>query len=238
MIGVVDYINQVVILAGGKGTRMREMTSDLPKPMVDIGGRPVLDHLIEIFNNFGKFEYIICTGYLGDKIQEYYKGSENIKVVHTGDETNTGGRVSKLRDILNNRFIVTYGDGLANVNILELIDFHKKNKRIGTVTVTNPTSRFGLVEFDENNVVKQFIEKPKLDGFVNIGFFVFEKIFLDYLNENSILESEPLRELSKNNQLDAFVHNGYFEPMDTYREYLSMNKLWKSGDPPWLKQDI
>ena len=231
-----DYINQVVILAGGKGTRMREMTSDLPKPMVEIGGRPVLDHLIEIFNNFGKFEYIICTGYLGDKIEEYYKGSENIKVVYTGDETNTGGRVSKLRDILNNRFIVTYGDGLANVNILELIDFHKKNERIGTVTVTNPTSRFGLVEFDENSVVKQFIEKPKLDGFVNIGFFVFEKIFLDYLNENSILESEPLIELSENNQLDAFVHNGYFEPMDTYREYLSMNKLWESGDPPWLKR--
>ena len=227
------FLKQVVILAGGKGTRMREMTTDLPKPMVNIGDKPVIDHLIEIFEYFGNFEFVIPTGYLGNIIDEHFKNKKNVRVVETGLDTNTGGRIKKIEDILDERFLVTYGDGLANVNINKLIDFHKKNNSIGTMTVTNPVSRFGLVNFNEESRVESFIEKPKLDGFVNIGFMIFEKKFLKYLNYESTLESNPLTELSKDGELYAFKHFGFFEPMDTYREYLNMNKLHNSGNMPW-----
>mgnify|MGYP001355806979 CR=1 FL=1 len=227
------FLKQVVILAGGKGTRMREMTTDLPKPMVSIGDKPVIDHLIEIFEYFGNFEFVIPTGYLGNIIEEHFKNKKNVRVVETGLDTNTGGRIKKIEDILEERFLVTYGDGLANVNINKLIDFHKKNNGIGTMTVTNPVSRFGLVNFNKESRVESFIEKPKLDGFVNIGFMIFEKNFLKYLNYESTLESKPLAELSKDGELYAFKHFGFFEPMDTYREYLNMNKLYNSGNMPW-----
>ena len=227
------FLKQVVILAGGKGTRMREMTTDLPKPMVSIGDKPVIDHLIEIFEYFGNFEFVIPTGYLGNIIEEHFKNKKNVRVVETGLDTNTGGRIKKIEDILEERFLVTYGDGLANVNINKLIDFHKKNNSIGTMTVTNPVSRFGLVNFNKESRVESFIEKPKLDGFVNIGFMIFEKKFLKYLNYESTLESKPLAELSKDGELYAFKHFGFFEPMDTYREYLNMNKLYNSGNIPW-----
>ena len=227
------FLKQVVILAGGKGTRMREMTTDLPKPMVSIGDKPVIDHLIEIFEYFGNFEFVIPTGYLGNIIEEHFKNKKNVRVVETGLDTNTGGRIKKIEDILEERFLVTYGDGLANVNINKLIDFHKKNNSIGTMTVTNPMSRFGLVNFNKASRVESFIEKPKLDGFVNIGFMIFEKNFLKYLNYESTLESKPLAELSKDGELYAFKHFGFFEPMDTYREYLNMNKLYNSGNIPW-----
>jgi len=227
-------INQVVILAGGKGTRMREMTEDLPKPMVPIGGKPVLDHLISIFQKKGNFKFIICSGYLEEKIQEHYKNISNVDVVFTGDETQTGGRLYKVRDFLEDNFIFTYGDGLANVNVQQLAKFHLSHNKIGTITVTNPVSRFGLIEFDNDQVVNNFVEKPKLPGFVNIGFMAFKKEIINFLDENVILESSPLQNLSKKSQLLANIHDGYFEPMDTYREYLQMNEYWKSGQPPWL----
>jgi glucose-1-phosphate cytidylyltransferase len=226
-------IKQVVILAGGKGTRMKEMTSDLPKPMVEIGGIPVLDHLINIFENFGKFEFVVCTGYLGNIIQKHYKNISNVTVVDTGIDTNTGGRISKIKQILEENFIVTYGDGLANVNIKDLKEFHQKKDTLGTITVTNPTSRFGLVEFNTQNLVTNFVEKPKLEQFINIGFMVFKKDFVNYLNFDSVLETKPLQNLVLEKQLSAYVHKGYFEPMDTYREYLQLNKYWDSGYIPW-----
>ena len=227
-------VKQIVLLAGGKGTRMRELTETIPKPMVEVGGMPVLKHLINIFEYFDKYEFIISTGYKSKIIEDYFKDSKNIKVINTGDETNTGGRVYKLSEYLNDDFIVTYGDGLANVNIEKLIDFHKNHGDMATITVTNPTSRFGLVEFNDDNVVQKFVEKPKLDGFINIGFFVFNLRVLNYLNENSTLETEPLISLSQDSALHAFKHLGYFEPMDTYREYLQLNKYWDSGNPPWM----
>lgn len=227
-------VKQVVLLAGGKGTRMRELTETLPKPMVEIGGIPVLKHLISIFEIFDNFEFIVSTGYKSEIIENYFKNSKNVKVVNTGEETNTGGRVYKLLKHLDENFIVTYGDGLANVNINNLINFHKNHGNLATITVTNPVSRFGLVDFDENNVVKKFIEKPKLDAFINIGFFVFNIKVLEYLNDDSILETTPLINLAKDSSLHAFKHLGYFEPMDTYREYLQLNKYWESGNPPWL----
>ena len=230
-------IKQVVILAGGKGIRMREMTEDLPKPMVPVGGIPVLDHLINIYEKHGNFEYLICSGYLGEIISKRYESVNNVKVIDTGLDTNTGARLLKLREFLDEEFMITYGDGLANVNITELINFHKSKKTIGTLTVTNPVSRFGLVEFDKSKIVKKFVEKPKLEGFINIGFMIFKNKFLDYLNENTSLESEPLSSLADDLQLSAYNHKGYFEPMDTYREYLSMNKLWESGNPPWMMDE-
>ena len=226
-------INQVVLLAGGKGTRMRELTETIPKPMVEIGKSPVLQHLIDIFENFNNFNYIIATGYKSEIIEKHFANTKNIKTVQTGEETNTGGRVFKLANLLDDKFIVTYGDGLANVNIEKLIEFHESHDKLGTVTVTNPVSRFGLVEFDSNFTVNKFIEKPKLDGYVNIGFMVFDKNFLEYLDEKSTLETDPLMNLAKDGQLKAFIHNGYFEPMDTYREYVRLNELWQSGKPPW-----
>jgi len=227
-------INQVVILAGGKGTRMREMTEDLPKPMVLIGGIPVIQHLINIFNFFGDFEFIICAGYKKEIIFNYFKGTKNVIVVDTGIDTNTGGRILKARNYLEDNFIVTYGDGLANVNINNLIDFHRAHKNIGTITVANPISRFGLLEFNNKKCVTNFVEKPKLDVYVNIGFMIFKNEFLNYLNENSTLEIEPLKLLTSDQELFAFEHSGYFEPMDTYREYLKLNKYWEEGNPPWM----
>ena len=227
-------VNQVVLLAGGKGTRMRELTETIPKPMVKVGELPVLEHLINIFEFFNDFSYLVASGYKGEIIDNHFKNFDNVKTIFTGDETNTGGRVFKLKDNLDDIFIVTYGDGLANVNINELIKFHNSHNKIGTITVTNPISRFGLVDFDNNNIVKKFIEKPKLDGFVNIGFMVFKKEILNYLDEDSTLETSPLINLSKDSELVAFTHDGYFEPMDTYREFIQLNKYWESGNPPWM----
>jgi len=232
-----NEIKQVVILSGGKGTRMREMTESLPKPMVPVGGIPVLEHLINIFQQHNEFEFLICSGYKSEIIENHFDSSKNVKVINTGLDTNTGGRLYNIREILDENFLVTYGDGLANVNITNLINFHNSSESIGTITVTNPTSRFGLVEFTDDKVVKKFIEKPKLDGFINIGFMVFNNTFLKYLTEDSTLESNPLMSLSEDRQLRAFVHSGYFEPMDTYREYLNLNKLWDSGEKPWTKID-
>jgi len=229
-----NSIKQVVILAGGKGTRMREMTSDLPKPMVKIGNLPVLEHLLNIFKKYDEFEFLICSGYLGEVIEDYFSEFKNVKIVDTGIETNTGGRIVKIKKYLNESFIVTYGDGLANVNISNLIKFHQGHKKKSTITVTNPISRFGLVKFNKENLVNDFVEKPKLPGYVNIGFMVFQKDALEYFEENSVLELEPLKRLVADKELKAFVHEGYFEPMDTYREYLHMNELWNSGSPPWV----
>jgi glucose-1-phosphate cytidylyltransferase len=226
-------IKQVVLLAGGKGTRMREMTETLPKPMVPIGDIPVLEHLINIFERFGEFNYLICSGYKGYVIEEYFKDNPKVTVIDTGEETNTGGRIFKISDYLDENFIVTYGDGLANVPIDKLINSFLRNNKIGTMTVTNPRSRFGLVEFDSDQIVKSFIEKPILDGYINIGFMAFNKKILDFLEEDATLETEPLHSLVEISELSAFIHNGYFEPMDTYREYLQMNELWESGERPW-----
>ena len=226
-------VNQVVLLAGGKGTRMRELTETIPKPMVEIGNSPVLQHLIDIFKNFNNFNYLVATGYKSEIIEKHFNNTNNINTIQTGEETNTGGRVFKLANLLDDTFIVTYGDGLANVNINNLIEFHESHEKLGTVTVTNPVSRFGLVEFDSDFTVNKFIEKPKLDGYVNIGFMVFDKSFLEYLDEKSTLETDPLMQLAEDGQLKAFTHDGFFEPMDTYREYVRLNELWESGNPPW-----
>lgn len=226
-------INQVVILAGGRGTRMREKTETLPKPMVRIGNKPVLLHLIEIFQHFQNFEFIVCTGYKSEIIQNYFKNFKNVKTIYTGLNTNTGGRLYRIKNFLEENFLFTYGDGLANVNIKNLINNHFKKNKIGTITVANPRSRFGLVEFDKNLLVKKFTEKPTLEGYVNIGFMVFNREIVNELNKNSILETTPLINLVNKRELSVNIHKDFFEPMDTYRDYIELNRLWKNGNAPW-----
>ncbi len=231
-------INQVILLAGGKGTRMRELTESLPKPMVPIGDKPVLHHLIDIFTKFGEFEFIVCSGYMTEKIENYFQNFKNVKVIDTGLDTPTAGRILHISEHLDENFIITYGDGLANVRIDELIKFHFSHENIGTLTSTNPTSKFGLVEFDKEFKVTQFIEKPKLtNDFVNIGFMVFNKKFEKYLKPDAALEEYSLIKLCEDSELRTFIHNYYFEPMDTYREYLNLNNLYESGKTPWLEYE-
>ena len=230
-----EEVNTVVILAGGKGTRMREETEFIPKPMVRVGGIPVIEHLINYISKFKKFEFIICTGYKEEVIQDYFTINKypNVKVLPTGLDTNTGGRIFKVKNYINGDFIMTYGDGLADVDINKLIEFHQHHKKTATLTVNKPVSRFGLVEFEKNGEVIEFTEKPILNSFVNIGYMVFTRQIFQYLNENVVFENRPLKSLARNKEIYAFIHNGFFRPMDTYREYLELNKMWDKGEAPW-----
>ena len=230
-----EEINTVVILAGGKGTRMREETEFIPKPMVKIGGIPVLEHIINYISKFKNFEFIICTGYKEEVIQEYFTGGkyQNVKILPTGLETNTGGRIAKVKKFIEGDFIMTYGDGLADVDINKLIEFHQQHNKTATITVNKPVSRFGLVEFEKNGEVIEFIEKPTLDSFVNIGYMVLTRQIFQYLNGNLVFENEPLKSLAKNKEIYAFTHPGFFRPMDTYREYLELNTMWDEDKAPW-----
>ncbi len=228
-------VNTVVILAGGKGTRMREQTEFIPKPMVKIGELPILVHLINHFNKFGDFKFIICTGYKEEIIFDYFKKNkfDNVKLLETGFETNTGGRIFQAKDIIEDDFMMTYGDGLSDVNIKELVNFHEVHKKTATITVTKPTSRFGLVNFDEKGKVKKFIEKPMLDSYINMGYMVLKQKVFEYLDDDVVFENEPLINLSKDEEIYAFKHKGFFRPMDTYREYLELKDMWDSGNAPW-----
>lgn len=228
-------VNTIVILAGGKGTRMREQTEFIPKPMVKIGELPILVHLINHFNKFGDFKFIICTGYKEEIIFDYFKKNkfDNVKLLETGFETNTGGRIFQAKDIIEDDFIMTYGDGLSDVNIKELLNFHEVHKKTATITVTKPTSRFGLVNFDEKGKVKKFIEKPMLDSYINMGYMVLKQKVFEYLDVDVVFENEPLINLSKDEEIYAFKHKGFFRPMDTYREYLELKDMWDSGNAPW-----
>ena len=229
-------VKNIVILAGGKGTRMREYPQTVPKPMVKIGGLPVLTHITNYFDKFGDFKYIICSGYKEEVLFDYYENNPNkkVQVVPTGIETNTGGRIKKIKKYLeSDNFIMTYGDGLADVNVEELINFHKKNKKTATITVHKPEFRFGVVNFDKNDEVESFVEKPTLNHYVNIGYMVLNNNIFKYLNDDLALETKPLVELANNKELSAFRHDGFFKPMDTYREYLELNDLWEQNKAPW-----
>jgi glucose-1-phosphate cytidylyltransferase len=253
---------KVVILAGGLGTRMREETEFKPKPMVEVGERPILWHIMKNFAHFGLKDFVVATGYRHEVIQDYflnYKTRNNdftialdssappvihgenevlgwrVTVANTGAKTMTGGRVSKLREHLGNEpFIVTYGDSLANVDIAALLESHRRSGALATVTMVRPVSRFGILEVDEETGrVNKFREKPMIEGWVNIGFFVMQPEVLTYLDDDSVLEEGPLAALAAAGQLSSFKHEGFWQPMDTYREYKIMNDLWEKGNPPW-----
>lgn len=252
---------KVVLLAGGLGTRLREETEFRPKPMVEIGGKPIIWHIMKNFAHFGYREFVICIGYKGEIIKDYflnYRGHANdftvrlgkraeieyhdsaddaewvVTVVDTGSRTMTGGRVKQVKPFTgDDRFIVTYGDGLADVNIKSLVEFHVAHGRLATVTTVQPFSRFGLLDLRPDGMVERFEEKPRLSGHVNAGFFVFEPGVFSYLDEDSVLEQEPLEALAKDRQLFGFRHEGFWQPMDTYREFTMLNEMWASGNAAW-----
>jgi len=213
-----------VILAGGKGTRISELTKKIPKPMIKIMGRPIIFRIMKHYSDFGIKDFIIAAGYKQNIIKKYFKKKKpknwNIQIIDTGQNTMTGGRLKRLKKYLNNEtFLVTYGDGLSNVNINKLIKFHKKFKKISTLTSVRPPARFGAIKI-KGNQVTYFKEKSKLDeGWINGGFFVFEpQIFKFIKNDKTFLERDPLQKLGKKKQLLAFKHNGFWQCMDTLRD--------------------
>ena len=211
---------KVVILAGGRGSRLSEYTSSIPKPMVKIGGVPILKRIIGIYKNYGFNEFIVASGYKSEIIKSYFKKNKNIKVIFTGKNTMTGGRVKRLEKYLKKeRFLLTYGDGLCDINIKRLIKFHKKNKNIVTLTATRPPARFGGIKISGNKV-KYFKEKSSLDeGWINGGFFVMEPTVFKFLKTDStILERQPLEKISKLKKLGAYKHHKNWQCMDTIRD--------------------
>ena len=252
---------KAVLLAGGLGTRMREETEFRPKPMVEVGGRPVLWHIMKVLGAQGITDFIICAGYkseyiknyfynygasnldftvrLGDQSSTVFHGSHDefdwtVTVADTGDSTMTGGRIKMIEKYVQGEtFLATYGDGIADINVKALLEFHNSHGKTATMTVTQPTSRFGVVEIEDSGIVSQFREKPKVNDWINMGYFVFKPLVFDYLSLDSVLEESPLRDLASHKELGAFRHSGFWQPMDTYRESLLLNSLWDQGQAPW-----
>ena len=251
---------KAVILAGGLGTRISEETHLRPKPMIEIGGRPMLWHIMKIYSAYGINDFIICCGYKGYLIKEYFanyflhmsdvtfhmhsnsmevhrKQAEpwTVTLVDTGESTMTGGRLKRVRDYVHEPFCFTYGDGVADVNITSLIDHHNTNGRIATVTAVQPPGRYGSLQFGDTNEVTGFLEKPEGDGgWINGGFFVLHPTAIDRIeNDSTVWEQEPLRGLAQDGELSAFFHNGFWQPMDTLRDRRLLESFWEEGRAPW-----
>jgi len=253
---------KTVILCGGLGTRLREETEFRPKPMVEIGGRPILWHIMKIYAHYGFRDFVLCLGYKGNSIKEYflnyeamnndfsiclgdksrieYQGSHAeqdfaVTLADTGQESMTGGRVRKIQKYIDgDTFLLTYGDGVADVDIGRVLAFHKSHGRLATVTTVAPISRFGIMELAEHDRVLRFTEKPKSEGWLSAGYFVFDRRIFEYLSgDDCILEREPMERLAAEGQLMAYRHDGFFYAMDTFREYQHLNELWSTGAAPW-----
>lgn len=254
---------KVLILAGGLGTRLSEETDLRPKPMVEIGGRPILWHIMKIYSSYGFNDFVILTGYKSHIIKDYFINyytqysditvdmADNsieihktrhepwkVTMLYTGKETMTGGRIKKAKDYIGNEpFLLTYGDGVSDVNIKELLEFHKKSGKLATLTAIQPSGKFGAIAINENNNVNSFMEKPKGDGaWINGGFFVCEPQVLDYIRDEdrAIFEREPLENLAKDNQLNAYKHDGFWRAMDTLKDKNDLTEMWSSQKAPWM----
>ena len=253
---------KAVIMAGGLGTRLAEETSVRPKPMVEIGGKPMLWHIMNIFAAGGVKEFCVACGYKGEQIKEYFGNFHlhhadltvdmrthavdlhndttpdwRVHLVDTGLNTMTGGRIKRLADYIGDgTFMMTYGDGVADVDIRALIDFHRAHGKLATLTAVRPPARFGGLEFDGDRVVN-FIEKPQIgEGWINGGFMVLEPAVLSYIEgDDTIFEQNPLEKLSRDGQLMAYRHEGFWQPMDTLREKQLLEKLWQGGKAPWKR---
>jgi len=226
----------VVILCGGKGLRYKEKTNAIPKPMIRIGERPMLWHIMKSFSFFGFKRFILCLGYKGNKIREYFKNYTDwdVTCVDTGLNTNTGGRLYRVKDhISSDTFFVTYGDGLADINLRDELTYHKAHGKIATMAVVRPPTHFGVVNIGPENLVSSFVEKPKLDIFVNGGFFVFNRKMLEYSSRNSILERDTLPKLADDQELIAFFHHGFWRCLDNYKDHLEISRIWKEGNNGW-----
>ena len=255
---------KAVILAGGYGTRLSEETAIRPKPMVEIGHQPILWHIMKIYSTYGINEFIICSGYKGHIIKEYFANyylkmsnvtfdlQENkleihqssvepwrITVVDTGDKTMTGGRINRAKDFIGGEsFCLSYGDGVADVNIKSLIEFHQKQDTLVTLTAVQPPGRFGAFTLEsDDNMIRSFSEKPPGDGsaaWINGGFFVVEPAAIDYItSDTTVWEREPLEKLARDGELSAFRHPGFWHSLDTLRDRNVLKELWRSGDAPW-----
>jgi len=251
---------KVVILAGGLGTRLSEETSIKPKPMVEIGGMPILWHIMKHYSHYGYNEFIVCLGYKGYAIKEFFANyflhrsnitfdiQNNIMKVHntisepwkvtlidTGEHTMTGGRIKRIQEYIGEEtFMLTYGDGVSNIDINQLVEFHKSHGKIGTISSTQPEGRFGSLEINNDHSVNRFMEKPKGDGsWINIGFFVFEARIFDYIQNDSTLvfEKAPLENLVRDGQLNTFQHKGFWSCMDTLRDKIKLEELWETSAP-------
>ena len=229
---------KVVILAGGYGTRISEESHLRPKPMIEIGGKPILWHILKIYSSFGFNDFIICCGYKGEQIKEYFTNSNqeswNVELVDTGLDTMTGGRLKRIQNHINETFCMTYGDGVSNIDVNNLIAFHREKKSIATLTAVHPPERFGVLSLNADYVT-EFREKPSGESsWINGGFFVFEPEIFDYLQDDStILERTPLETLAKEKKLTAFRHDGFWYAMDTLRERKHLENLWVLQKAPW-----
>lgn len=254
---------KVVILCGGLGTRLREETEFRPKPLVEIGGRPILWHIMKIYARHGFRDFVLCLGYRGQMIKDYFLNYEamnndftinlgrrhqidyhgahteqdfRVTLAETGQETMTGGRVKRVEKYVEgDTFLATYGDGLADLDIRAALDFHHSHGRLATVTTVHPLSRFGVLDVEkESGRVREFAEKPLMQGWASAGYFIFDRRVFDYLaGDDCVLEREPLERLAAEGQLMAYRHDGFFYTMDTYREYEYLNGLWAAGRAPW-----
>lgn len=251
---------KVVILAGGLGTRISEETDVRPKPMVEIGGRPILWHIMKIYSSYGLNDFVVCLGYKGYVIKEYFSNYSlhmsdvtfdvangrcevlqnsaepwRVTLIDTGAETMTGGRLKRVAPLLGDTFCMTYGDGVADVNIGELLKFHQAHGNKATLTATRPPARFGALTFENENLVASFEEKPLGEqSFINGGFFVLDKSVIDLIDgDDCVWERTPLERLSQARQLRAFKHEGFWQPMDTLRDKVLLQNLWQSGKAPW-----
>jgi len=255
---------KVVLLAGGLGTRLSEETATRPKPMVDIGGYPIIWHLMNIYASAGFEEFIVALGYKQDVIKDYFRSvyaanndflvdfttgqiefrerarlNWKVHLVDTGLGTMTGGRIKRLQPLIGDEtFMCTYGDGLASIDVKRLLEFHRAKKRLATITAVRPPARFGTLEIDGDRVV-QFAEKPQTsEGWINGGFFVFEPGIFDLIEgDETVLEHEPLANLAQKGQLSVYKHEGFWQPMDTLREKRLLEELWASGSPPWVRKN-
>jgi glucose-1-phosphate cytidylyltransferase len=229
----------VVILCGGRGTRLRERTETLPKALVEIGGRPILWHVIGIYAAQGFQRFLLATGYLGEMVEEFAEAEDwpdpvSVECVDTGADTPTGGRIARLgAEMLGERFCATYADGVADVDLGALLGFHAAEGALATMTVVRPHLQWGVADVGEDGEVSGFVEKPRSEHWINGGFFCFEAGALDYLGEDSVLEREPLRQLAADGELRAHRHEGFWDCMDTYKDAVVLNDLWAKGEAPW-----
>jgi glucose-1-phosphate cytidylyltransferase len=259
---------QVIILCGGRGTRLREQTEFIPKPLVEIGGLPILWHVMKIYAHFGFTDFILALGYLGHRIKDYflpYGGEQHgvrlpiadcqspdsgkspianrqspigaewhILFADTGQDTPTGGRIKALEQFIEgDTFLATYSDGLADLDLSALLAFHRSHGRLATLTAVRPYSQFGLLDLEETGRIARFREKPRLEDWVNGGFFVFERGVFDYLQPDSTLEREPFERLAADGEIFAYRHEGFWDCMDTYKDTEVLNQLWNTGQAPW-----
>ena len=230
----------VVILCGGRGLRLQEHTQSIPKPLVEIGGRPIVWHVIQIYAAHGFKSFLLSTGYKGEQVERFVREESwpagiDVQCVNTGEATPTGGRIANLRDRLEGgTFAATYSDGVADINLRAALAHHREFGGPATMTVVKPRLQFGVCDVDGGGRITGFSEKPRAEHWINGGFFFFEPAALDYIPEDGVLEREPLERLAAAGRLHAYRHEGFWECMDTYKDALELNDLFNSGDAPWL----